>query len=83
MAAVLLRCLLSCLILLCPRAIRAQAPGDFDETCRTGRITAAQHIFPNEWVLLLDSFDYINLYLGSGAPWTARSFDDTPSRSVS
>lgn len=39
----------------------AQAPGDYDPSCRTGMNEDA-HIFPQSWELLLDSYDYSNLY---------------------
>lgn len=53
----------------------AQAPDDFDETCRTGALTAPQHIFPDDWVLMLDNFDYQNLFEGATPVWQDRDFD--------
>ena len=38
-----------------------QAPGDYDRKCREGN-NAAEHIFPAEWRILMDTFDYENLF---------------------
>ena len=54
-----------------------QAPGDFNPACRTGR-NALRHIFPADWTILMDSFDYSSL-IGSSAAnpvWVQDDFDD-------
>ena len=38
-----------------------QAPGDFSPRCRRG-IFLADHIFPAQWKILMDTFDYENLF---------------------
>ena len=47
-----------------------QAPGDRDTFCRTGQ-GARRHIFPGDWELMFDSFDYTNL----DSRWTVMDFD--------
>lgn len=57
----------------------AEAPGDQDATCRTG-LDEIHHIFPEEWEVLVDSYDYRNLYgevLGQSRPvWRSQGFDE-------
>lgn len=65
------------LVLLILQAL-GQAPGDFNPICRTSASTNQDHIFPNNWTLLLDSYDYQNLYNNITNPppvWVAMSFD--------
>ena len=56
-----------------------QAPGDFDTSCRTGQHEEA-HIFPDSWEVLLDSYDYSNLYDASltvpGPVWVVTNEDE-------
>ncbi len=78
--------LLLLMILLCPLA-RSQAPEDRSD-CRSDPNRVPQYIFPEEWVLMLDSYDYFNLFdisdTISPPVWTARSFiDGSSSFSVS
>lgn len=39
----------------------SQAPLDYDNICRTNFRFANDHIFPENWKILLDSYDYQNL----------------------
>lgn len=57
--------------------VSGQAPGDHDATCRTG-LYANNHIFPTEWRVLVDTYDYQNLYNQlsfPSPPWTANDVD--------
>lgn len=54
-----------------------QAPGDFDPACRTGR-NELRHIFPADWTILMDSFDYSSLIgtsSGANPVWVRDDFD--------
>ena len=54
-----------------------QAPGDYSATCRSG-VNAAAHIFPAEWRVLVDNYDYQNLYNPDASPapvWTDNDVD--------
>ena len=51
------------------------APDDFNIECRTGD-NAALHMLPEDWVLLLDSFDYNDLVGGSDPVWQSIDFDN-------
>ncbi len=54
----------------CPRR---SAPGDFDPSCRTGFVEAPKHIFPENWRVLFDNYDYFFLFeFGS---WVSADFD--------
>lgn len=48
-------------LLVAVSEVLAQAPGDYDPTCRTG-LNAPNHIFPEAWRVLVDTYDYENLY---------------------
>ena len=54
-------CLAAISLLTCLSPATAQAPGDHDEECRTGP-NSDNHIFPAEWRVLVDTYDYINLF---------------------
>ncbi len=56
-----------------------QAPGDFNPTCREGTLFKT---FPADVKLLLDTFDYLNLFEGTNAVWTERDFDTDGSTST-
>ena len=43
--------------------IVGQAPGDHDASCRVGN--TATHVFPQNWKVLVDTYDYTNLFTGS------------------
>lgn len=55
----------------------AQAPGDFNQRCREGN-NAARHIFPNNWKILMDTYDYQQLFRPSSSRsvWEVRDFDN-------
>ena len=56
--------------------VAAQAPGDHFQFCRNGTTTnSARHVFPEEWEILVDSYDYLNLFEGNNAPWRSTSQD--------
>lgn len=52
------------------------APQDHDAECRLG-LNRANHIFPQEWELLLDTYDYFQLFNPSStrSVWKSESFD--------
>ena len=52
----------------------AQAPGDHFDFCRTG-LNAPRHDFPENWKILMDTYDYFNLFENFGAVWTSTSQD--------
>lgn len=59
-----------------PTTCSEGAPGDFDEACRTGFINAPLHTFPAEQRILLDTYDYADLFSNfRDILWTSRSFD--------
>lgn len=63
-----------------------QAPGDYDPGCREGQLVAPLHVFPEAWEVVLDSYDYQNLYdegLTIPPVWVARSFDTDADSNVS
>ena len=66
-------CAILCLL---PWQVWTQAPGDFNEECRTGQ-NADLHIFPDTLELLLDSYDYSNLINTQGLlpAWLTRDYD--------
>ena len=74
-------CILTVTLLLLP-SVLSQAPGDRDGTCGTGDVnTNNRRWFPENWVLLLDSYDYVNLFSTAPATvaitpptWEKRSF---------
>lgn len=51
------------------------APGDHDETCRTGRFSGRQNNFQENNVLLIDSYDYSRLYGTGNSPWMSLDKD--------
>jgi hypothetical protein len=57
-----------------------EAPGDSDRTCRIGRNLLLRD-FPDNWEVLADSYDYINLFrVTPGTPqeipaWGSRNVD--------
>ena len=54
----------------------SQAPGDHDEACRSD-VNEAAHRFPMEWRILMDTYDYVNLFEGTTPPpvWSERDID--------
>ena len=54
-----------------PATCSEGAPQDFDKTCRNG-IFEADHVFPEERKILLDTYDYESL----PDYWTLTSFDN-------
>lgn len=50
-----------------------QAPDDHDSDCRTG-MNEIRHIFPPEWEVLMDTFDYRDLFLSTDT-WEEADFD--------
>ena len=78
MAVRLVLCLTASLVV---SQVSSQAPGDHDETCRTG-INRPAHIFPSDWEILMDTRDYNNLFQGRGAPWVKGDFDTDITRQV-
>lgn len=60
----------------CLSGTASQAPGDHDPACRLGQ-NAASHIFPAEWRILVDTYDYSNLFnqLSLNAAWTVNDVD--------
>ena len=76
-------CAILCLL---PWQVWTQAPGDFNEQCRTGQTLEDLHDFPDNFELLLDSYDYINLVniQGLAPAWQTRDYDASdPSIGVS
>lgn len=66
--------LLGCLALIQPSL--SQAPFDYDNQCRTSFRYAAQHIFPDNVKILLDSYDYENLLNnGDDNIWESVGYD--------
>ncbi len=63
--------LLACLGLI--KTSLSQAPFDFDNICRTNFRFVNDHNFPNNWKILLDSYDYSNLI---GNVWESRDVDE-------
>ena len=60
--------------------VRGQAPDDYDRDCRTGN-NEELHDLPEDWVLLLDSFDYNNiLNPGSNPVWQSVDIDGDGNR---
>ena len=56
----------------CPQG----APNDHDSYCRLNFNTRNQHIFPDNWRLLVDTYDYQDLFSGApGAAWLKRDLD--------
>ena len=51
-----------------------QAPGDHDKSCRTG-INAPDHQFAAEWKILLDSYDYQDLFANTASVWVTNDVD--------
>ena len=52
------------------------APGDHDSSCRTGFVNGPKHIFPDEWRVLLDNYDYTFLFSPDFFKvWEDKSFD--------
>lgn len=52
-----------------------EAPGDHDQSCREN-LNAPLHDFPDEWEVLVDSYDYRDLFGTTGnTPWSVRDFD--------
>lgn len=62
------------------RPVVAQAPGDYDDQCRNVFPFNQDNVFPADFRLLLDSFDYLNLF-GTALPaiWLRQSFDEDAS----
>lgn len=58
--------------------VEGQAPEDFDPTCRSGINIDRRSWFSAQWKLLLDTYDYKNLYnLDNRNPvWKFRDLDD-------
>ena len=54
-----------------------QAPGDYNASCRTGTQNINNRMFPAEWKILLDTYDYRNLYdpANLNPVWTTRDVD--------
>ena len=54
-----------------------QAPGDHDAFCRVDDVNNATHTFPQNWKVLVDTYDYINLFACSIPPpvWKERDVD--------
>ena len=52
---------------VCLSVTYGQAPGDYSLSCRKG-IHAPEHIFPMEWKVLVDTYDYVNLFAGTIPP---------------
>ena len=46
-----------------------EAPGDFDGFCRHTERFVQLHTFPAEVKILLDTYDYVNLFRGFGRTW--------------
>lgn len=55
----------------------SEAPGDRDPRCRTLINEPEDYIFPEEWEVLIDTYDYFSLYNSLFGPsvWQERSFD--------
>ena len=61
-------CLFSLLVAAVSEVSAANLPPeDHNPQCRTGFNTNA-HIFPEEWELLIDTHDYMNIYDQSSSP---------------
>lgn len=62
----------------------SEAPGDHDQNCRVG-IFEQEHIFPEEWEVLVDTYDYTFLYgsLFGRSVWKAMSYDDDSATVIS
>ena len=55
--------------------ISREAPGDHDDSCREN-LNAPLHDFPDDWEILVDSYDYGDLFGTTGdTPWSVRDFD--------
>ena len=54
--------------------VSGQAPGDANPECSRD-MNAVFHQFPSDWVVLMDTFDYRNIFSGNG-PWESVDFDN-------
>ena len=66
------------LLVLAASEVSAQAPGDHDPECRIN-MNEENHIFPENWKVLMDTYDYQNIFdpSGSGDPvWKQKDVDE-------
>ena len=66
-------------LLACISCILADAPGDQELTClNPNLVTPEDRNFPDNWIVLLDTYDYTTLYPfvgGVGSVWVNKDFD--------
>ena len=66
-------------LLACISCILADAPGDQELTClNPNLVTPEDRNFPDNWIVLLDTYDYTTLYPfvgGVGSVWMNKDFD--------